>query len=249
MASSLEFYGDGISFQVVFGKSLWFRVLPGWCMHCSAKMDASEKDSRRWLDMWCHLLTFPELFRIGGGLLVSCALPGPPVVKSLMQMVMQKRWGLTGSMVSVSVLPLTTSLRETSYSRYFLGIGTEVSFFCNFLPLFMGVGLPRRAEVSIWSSQSVYSLSHVQLFAAPWTAALQASLSITNSQSVLKLMSIKWVMPSNQLILCHPLLLLPSVFPSIRVFSNVNSSLQVAKVLELQLQHQSFQWIFRVDFP
>ena len=59
-----------------------------------------------------------------------------------------------------------------------------------------------------------------QLFATPWTAARQASLSITNSQSLLKLMSIKLVMPSNHLILCHPLHLLPSVFPSIRVFSS-----------------------------
>ena len=66
---------------------------------------------------------------------------------------------------------------------------------------------------------SVQSLSHVQLFVTPWTAALQASLSITNSQSLLKLMSIELVMPSNHLILCHPLLLLPSIFPSIRVFS------------------------------
>ena len=67
---------------------------------------------------------------------------------------------------------------------------------------------------------SVQSLSHVQLFATPWTAACQASLSITNAQSLLKLMSIESVMPSNHLILCCPLLLLPSVFPSIRVFSN-----------------------------
>ena len=66
----------------------------------------------------------------------------------------------------------------------------------------------------------VQSLSHVRLFATPWTAALQASLSITNSRSLLRLMSIESVMPSNHLILCHPLLLLPSIFPSIRVFSN-----------------------------
>ena len=66
---------------------------------------------------------------------------------------------------------------------------------------------------------SVQSLSRVQLFATPCTAARQASLSITNSQSLLKLMSIKSVMPSNHLILCHPLLP-PSIFPSIRVFSN-----------------------------
>ena len=66
-------------------------------------------------------------------------------------------------------------------------------------------------------------LSHfspVRLFVTPWTAACQASLSITSSQSLLKLMSIESVMPSNHLILCHPLLLLPSIFPSIRVFSN-----------------------------
>ena len=67
---------------------------------------------------------------------------------------------------------------------------------------------------------TVQLLSRVRLFATPWTAARQASLSITNSQSLLKLMSIESVMPSNHLILCHPLLLLPSIFPSIRVFSN-----------------------------
>ena len=66
----------------------------------------------------------------------------------------------------------------------------------------------------------VESLSHVWLFVTPWTAALQASLSITNSWSLHKLMSIESVMPSNHLILCHPRLLLPSVFHSIRVFSN-----------------------------
>ena len=67
---------------------------------------------------------------------------------------------------------------------------------------------------------SVQSLSRVRLFATPWTMACQASLPITNSLSLLKLMSIESVMPSNHLILCHPLLLLPSIFPSIRVFSN-----------------------------
>ena len=67
---------------------------------------------------------------------------------------------------------------------------------------------------------SVQLLSHVWLFATPWTAACQASLSITNSQSLLKLMSIESVIPSNHLILCHPLLVPPSIFPSIRAFSN-----------------------------
>ena len=69
-------------------------------------------------------------------------------------------------------------------------------------------------------SQSVQSLSHVQLFATPGITARQASLSITNSRSLPKLMSIESVMPSDHLVLCCPLLLLPSIFPSIRVFSN-----------------------------
>ena len=67
---------------------------------------------------------------------------------------------------------------------------------------------------------SVQSLNHVQLFATPWTIGHQASLSITNSWSLLKLMSMESVKPSNHLILCHPLFLLPSIFPRIWVFSN-----------------------------
>ena len=71
-----------------------------------------------------------------------------------------------------------------------------------------------------WKFSSVQSLSHVQLFVTTRTAARQASLSITNSRNLLKLMSIWLLMPSNNLILCHPLLLPPSIFPGIRVFSN-----------------------------
>ena len=78
-----------------------------------------------------------------------------------------------------------------------------------------GTGHPSSRQFS-----SVQSLSHVWLIATPWTAACQASLSITNSRSLLKLMSIELMMPSNYLILCLPLLLLPSIFPSIRVSSN-----------------------------
>ena len=95
---------------------------------------------------------------------------------------------------------------------------------------------------------SVQSLSCAQLLATPWTAARQASLSITNSWSLLKLVFIESVMPSNHLILCPPLLLPPSIFPSIRVFSKwVSASHQVAKGLEFQLQHRSFQWTLRTD--
>ena len=82
---------------------------------------------------------------------------------------------------------------------------------------------------------SVQSLSCVWLFATPWIAACQASLTITNSQSSLKLMSIESVMPSSHLILCRPLLLLPPIPPSISLFQWVNLSHEVAKVLEFQL--------------
>ena len=83
---------------------------------------------------------------------------------------------------------------------------------------------------------SVQSLSCVQLFAVPWTAASQASLFITNSWSLLRVISIELVMPSNHLILRHPLLLLPSIFPSIRVFSNDPEDL-------------AMQWIWVVPAP
>ena len=79
------------------------------------------------------------------------------------------------------------------------------------------LGLIHLAQLKLCSVQS---LSRVRFFETPWTAAYQASLSITNSQSLLKLMSIESVMPSNHLILCHPLLLPSSIFPSIWVFSN-----------------------------
>ena len=74
--------------------------------------------------------------------------------------------------------------------------------------------------MTLHTFSSVQLLSRVGLFATPWTAAHQASLSITNSQSLLKPLSIESVMPSNHLILCHPLHLPPSIFPSIRIFSN-----------------------------
>ena len=93
---------------------------------------------------------------------------------------------------------------------------------------------------SLFSSvqfSSFQSLSRVRLFVTSWITARQAPLSITNSQSSLRLMSIESVMPSSHLILCRPLLLLPPIPPSIRVFSNesTNSSHEVAKVLEFQL--------------
>ena len=92
----------------------------------------------------------------------------------------------------------------------------SLKFICNpNINLIAFLGIHGYAQFS-----SVQSLSHVQLFVTSWTVACQASLSITNSQSLLKLMSIESVMPSKHLILCHPLLLQPSIFPSIRVFSN-----------------------------
>ena len=101
----------------------------------------------------------------------------------------------------------------------------------------------------MYSFCSVQLLSDVWHFATPWTTACQASLSITNSRNLLKLMSIELVMPSNHIILCHPLLILPSTFPSIRVFSNESVlCIRWPKYWEFQLQHHSFQWVFRTDF-
>ena len=94
---------------------------------------------------------------------------------------------------------------------------------------------------------SVQSLSHVQLCANLWTVACQASLSITNSRSLLKLMSIELVMPSSHLILLPS----PPTFNLSQyqvLFKWISPSHQVAKVLEFQLQHQSFEWIFMTDF-
>ena len=80
---------------------------------------------------------------------------------------------------------------------------------------------------NVFTISSVQSLGHVQFFATPWTAASQASLSITNSRSLLKLKSIASMMPSNHLVLCRPILLPPSIFPSIRVFSNESVLLHI----------------------
>ena len=104
-------------------------------------------------------------------------------------------------------------------------------------------------KIYIFYISSVQSLSHVWLSATPWTAACQASLSITNSCSLLKLMSIESVMPSNHLV--HPLSSpSPPAFNLSQhqgLFKWVSSSHQVAKVLQFQLQHQSFQWTPRTD--
>ena len=92
--------------------------------------------------------------------------------------------------------------------------------FMSVLSFFQETSLQEQLSLSSRVSVAFQSLSHVRLFATPWTAARQASLSFTISQSLLKLMSIESVMPSDHLILCRPLLLLPSIFPSIRVFCN-----------------------------
>ena len=122
-------------------------------------------------------------------------------------------------MLSLLYSPTLTSYRTTA-KIIALTIGTFVGkvmpLLFNTLSGFLIAFFPRNDR----RISSVQLLSRVRLFATPWTAAGQASLSITNSRSLLKLTSIESVMPSNHLILCHPLLLLPSIFPGIRVFSN-----------------------------
>ena len=112
--------------------------------------------------------------------------------------------------------------------------------------------MPGYRQNSMHISISIFAvfqlLSHVQLFATPLTLAHLDFLSFTVSQSLLKLMSIESVMLSNHPILHCLLLLLLSIFPTITRSQWVSSPHQVAKILGLQLQHQSFQWIFKVDF-
>ena len=100
-------------------------------------------------------------------------------------------------------------------SRYCLFLSFLLEQICSIFSLFIFF-----SNLCHYQFSSVQSLSRVRLFATPWIVACQASLSITNSQSSPKLMSIKSVMPSSHLILCHPLLLLPPIPPSVRVFSN-----------------------------
>ena len=127
--------------------------------------------------------------------------------------------------------------------------------FCQLYPIkaevkkFLLQGLLQRLLLLSFSHfSSVQSLSHVRLFATPWIAAREASLSVTNSRTLLKLMSIESVVPSSHLILCRPLLLLPPIPPSIRVFSNESAlCMRWPKYWEFQLQHQSFQWTPRTD--
>ena len=98
------------------------------------------------------------------------------------------------------------------YTFFFCWTIWKLQMSWHFLPKYINL----LKDYSVWFS----SVSHVWLFVTPWTAVCQASLSITNSQNLLKLMSIESVMPSNHLVLYHPLLLLPSIFPNIRVFSH-----------------------------
>ena len=125
------------------------------------------------------------------------------------------------------------------------------SFYEQIFALFFSVSF--KAKDSLWTQNknvfsSVQSLSCIQLFAIQWTAAHQASLSITNSRSLPKLVSIESVMSSNHLILCHPFLFCLQSFPASGSFQMSQLFPSVAKGLKFQLQHSSFQWIFSTDF-
>ena len=120
----------------------------------------------------------------------------------------------------------------------------------NSCPLSWWCHLTVSSSAALFSFQfsSVQSLSRVQLFVTPWIIARQASLSITNSRSSFKLMSIESVMPSSHLILCRPLLLLPPIPPSIRVFSN-ESTLRIIRETQIKVTmrycHNSTEWLKR----
>ena len=108
----------------------------------------------------------------------------------------------------------------TAFSHSFSHLPTFQSAYSSFHPSLYIYQLISLSHKYFSQFSSVQLLSHVHLFAILWTAVCQASLSVTNSWNLLKFLSIESVMPSNHLILCHPLLFLPSIFPSIRIFSN-----------------------------
>ena len=147
MAHSLQFYGNGISSWVVFSQSFWFRVLPGGaCLVQPRWMPA-----RRILGVGqtCGVSFWPFLNSSDWWWLISSIwLTRTSCHKTAHANGYYGAW--PGWVVSVRVLPLTTPPWETSYSRYFLEIGAEVSFFSNFLLLCMGIGLPSRTEVSLY---------------------------------------------------------------------------------------------------
>ena len=149
-------------------------------------------------------------------------------------------------------LPAQELVYITMLNNWILGLISEIQLLGPWYLLYIYVfkfvkGQWTCIQPQLVQYSSVQLLSRVQFY-NPIDCSTPVSLSITNSKSLLKPMSTESVMPSNQLIFCRPLLLLPSIFPSIRVFSNESSSShQVAKVLEFQLQYQSFQWIFRTD--
>ena len=149
---------------------------------------------------------------------------------------------------SLGVCP-GVGLLDQMEALFFVLKGTSIVVSTVLHQFYIPTNSVRRSHIKCSSVSSVQSLSRVRIFVIPQAAACHTSLSFTISWSLLKLMFIKSVMPSNRHILCHPLLLLPSIFPSIRVFSNELAFLiRWPKYLELQLQHQSFQRIFRVDF-
>ena len=129
---------------------------------------------------------------------------------------------------SEEVNNFSRSWSQCTVAQEFVGtISVEpCCLFCAFRPISMASMHRRKSHLWLIQIRSDQSLSRVRLFATPWIAAHQASLSITNSRSSLRLTSIESVMPSSHLILCHPLLLLPPIPPGIRVFSN-ESTLRV----------------------
>ena len=147
MVCSLRFYGDGISFWVVFSYSFWLRVLPGGVCFVQPRWMLKRRIlGGGWT---CGVPFWPFSNSSGWWRLISSVfLTRTSCHKTTHANGYNGAW--PGWAVSVSVLRLTTSSWETSYSRYFLGIRAEVSFFCNFFLLCMGIGLPSRAEVSLY---------------------------------------------------------------------------------------------------
>ena len=147
-ACSLGFYGDGISFRVVLSQSFWLRVLPAGAGLVQPRWMPERRILGRGRTGGVSFLPFLNS-SCWWRLISSLFLTRTPCHKTTHANGYYGAW--PGWAVSISVLPLTTPPCETSYSRYFLGTGVEVSFFCKFFLLCMGIGLPSRAEVSLYT--------------------------------------------------------------------------------------------------
>ena len=184
----------------------------------------------------------------------GCSTPGFPVHHQVLELAQTHVHWVDDAVppshpLSSPSPPALNLSQHQGFSNESVGLYKSIMIYSQHCNLIQNIFIALKSSVLCLIMYVVQLLSRVQLFPDPWTATHQASLSFTFSWSLLKFMFIESVMLSNHLILCHsPSPFALNLFQHQGLFQWVGSSHQVAKVLEHPLQHQSFQWIFRVDF-